>query len=383
MNRTLKIIIIIVSALLLSAAILLLVQLLRPTEEAPEFVYTSASTSQSTTASDTQSTTASTTESTTASTTENTTVATTSQAPEEAKPVEAESVTVLTSNDPENYFELTFGEDTILLTGRYNAGEIGFARAGGASLTPVEYADDGTVTAEIKPYLVEATGILSIGNMSWVISMRGDGARFVICEEVMEQNIKAKEHILDIPEDIVADYIVTGGTAEQRTQVLSEISDIAAQVCEGIESDYDKARALSQWVSKNIYYDFDACMNSVTTETLSLGSTLSLHRSVCGGYANLYAALCQSQGIDCYIVQGDVVQGNRTFDNGNFDASHEWNMVYIDGRYFWVDALWNGAGNYIDGMYNDDTPNMRYFDPTEEAMSQNHRAVRIERREFY
>lgn len=377
MNKAVKIAIIIVASLLLSAVIIMLVGVFSQSapEEAPQFVYTTASTTQSTT---------STTQDTTSATTQSTTESTPTQ-PQDQKPVQAEEVVLLTSNDPENYFELTFGEDTIYIKGHYSADHIDFISAGGASRIMPVYADDGSFTAEIKPYLIELYGNLSIDGMRWRIRKRGDGARFVICEEVMEQNTSAKEHILDIPEDIVADYIVTGGTDEQRAEVLAEISDIAEQVCEGMESDYDKARALSQWVSQNIYYDFDAYDSSVTTETLSLESTLSLHRSVCGGYANLYAALCQSQGIDCYIVQGAVVQYQRSFDEADEAPSHEWNLVHIDGRYFWVDTLWNNSDNiYADGEYSSNgSPNLRYFDPTEEAMAQNHRAVRIERREFY
>ncbi len=377
MNKAVKIAFIIVTSLLVSAVIILMIDMFskNASEETPQFVYTTASTTQST---------ASATQGTTASTTQSTAVSTSSQ-PQEQKPVQAEEIVLLTSNDPENYFELTFGEDTIYIKGRYSADHIDFISAGGASRVMPVYADDGSFTAEIKPYLIDLYGNLDIDGMKWRIRKRGDGARFVICDDVMEQNSSAKEHILDIPEDIVADYIVTGGTSKQRTEVLAEISDIAAQVCEGMESDYDKARALSQWVSQNIYYDFDAYDSSVTTETLSLSGTLSLHRSVCGGYANLYAALCQSQGIDCYIVQGAVVQSQRTFDEADEAPSHEWNLVHIDGRYFWVDTLWNNSDNiYADGEYSSNgSPNLRYFDPTEEAMAQNHRAVRVERREFY
>ncbi len=368
MRKNVKIAIIIVSALLLSAAVFIIVGLFNQSEEAPPFVYTTASTAQTTASEETQSTTM-----------------TSASQPQQAEPEVTESMVLLTSNDPENYFELTFAEDTIYIKGYYNADHIDFISAGGASRVMPVYADDGSFTAEIKPYITGGYSNIEIDGMKWRIRKRGDGARFVICEEVMEQNISAKEHILDIPEDIVADYIVTGGTDEQRDEVLAEISDIAEQVCEGLESDYDKARALSQWVSQNIYYDFDAYDSSVTTETLSLSSTLSLHRSVCGGYANLYAALCQSQGIDCYIVQGAVVQNQRTFDEADEAPSHEWNLVHIDGRYFWVDTLWNNSDNiYADGQYSGSvSPSLRYFDPTEEAMAQNHRAIRIERREFY
>lgn len=366
MNKTAKVFIIIAASLLISASIFVIAWTLskKAPEEAPRSDYTTASTTQATSV---------TTQSTAGSTSAQT-----------QQPIQSEEIVILTSNDPENYFELTFTADTIYINGSYNAEHIDFISAGGASRIIPVYADDGSFTAEIKPYLVGLYTNLEIDNMKWRLRKRGDGARFVICEDVIEQNRKAPENILDIPDDIVADYIVTGGTDAQRAEVLAEISAIAERVCEGLDSDYDKARALSQWVSDNLYYDFDAFYSSVTTETLSLQSTLSLHRSVCGGYANLYAALCQSQGIECYIAQGNVVQNYRTFDEDDEDPSHEWNLVNIDGRYIWVDTLWNGSDNiYINGEYSAGSSSLRYFDPTEEALSQNHMAVRIERREFF
>lgn len=371
MQKAVKIAIIIVAALLLSAVIIMIIELCTDTdEEAPQFVYTTAS---------------ATTETTTSATTQSTAAAPTS----ENEPHDTAEDIILTSNDPVNYFELTFSEDTIYIKGRYGGATVDVFMAGVGYAHPV-YSEGGSFTAELVPLLDQEyhslTALLTNGaSMNWRIKKDDDGARLAICSDIMEQNEKACLHILDIPKDIVADYIVTSGTDEQRTEVLTEISAIAEQVCEDIESDYDKARALSQWVSQNIYYDFDAYHSSVTTETLSLESTLSLHRSVCGGYANLYAALCQSQGIECYIAQGDVVQNHRTFAETDDEApSHEWNLVCIDGRYFWVDTLWNNSGNiYIDGQYSEGSPSLRYFDPTEEVMSQDHRAKRIEHRAFF
>ncbi len=369
MQRSLKIAIIVVAALLLSAVIFLIPRLIpNVPEDAPQFVYTTAPTTAQTTSDAAQNT--------------------TTAPPEESEPDHAAEDIIRTSNDPENYFELTFSEDTIYIKGRYSGAKVGAFTAGVGYAEPV-YSEDDSFTAELTPLLGQEyhslTAMLENGaSIHWRVQKRGDGARLVICGDVMEQNEKARLHILDIPEDIVADYIVTDGTDEQRAEVLAEIDGIAEQVCEELESDYDKARALAQWVSQNIYYDFDAYHSSVTTETLSLSSTLLLHRSVCGGYANLYAALCQSQGIECYIAQGDVVQNHRTFLEADDLPSHEWNLVHIDGRYFWVDTLWNNSGNqYFDGVYTEGAPSLRYFDPTNEIMAQDHRAVRIEKREFY
>lgn len=369
MNKKHKAAVICVAAVIVSTAVLLIIRLAPwAKHEAPQFVYTDyPQTSESFT----------------------TAQSTTTQTDTPAEDMLQSSGTVLlTSNDPDNYFRFSFCEDEILIEGRYNSGTVALFAVDEYYAEPV-FAADGSFTASLEAHLdydyYSLCACLDNGAvLIWSISNSKDGLRPVICDDVVSQNLAARDFIFDIPADAVAEYIVTNGTEKQRAEILSEISQISAQVCSGIESDYDKARALAQWVSQNIYYDYDAFDSSVTTQTLSLGSTLALHRSVCGGYANLYAALCQSQGIECLIAQGDVVQNYLTFEEADTAPSHEWNLVHIDGRYFWVDTLWNNSGNsYSDGIYTDGEPCLRYFDPTEEAMAQNHRATRIENREFF
>ncbi len=377
MSKKYKAPIICSAAIIISTAVMLIIRFAPwAKHETPQFVYTSSSQSEGSTAAQPSISTGGTGYSTGAT-----------DIPSEDTPQSSETV-LLTSNDPDNYFRFTFGEEEIFIEGRYISGTIAFFSVGEYYCEPV-FAADGSFTASLEARLDydyhSLCACLDNGTtLIWSISNSKDGLRPVICDDVVSQNTAARDFIFDIPADAVAEYIVTNGTEEQRAEILREISQISAQVCSGIESDYDKARALAQWVSQNIYYDYDAFYSSVTTQTLSLGSTLSLHRSVCGGYANLYAALCQAQGIECLIAQGAVVQNNLSFEEADTAPSHEWNLVHIDGRYFWVDTLWNNSGNsYSDGIYTDSEPYMRYFDPTEEVMAQNHRADRIERREFF
>lgn len=377
MNKKHKAAVICAAAVVISAAVLLIIRL-NPTgvREAPPFVYTSSSQSEESTAAQSPASTGK-----TESSTE------TANTPAENTPQTSETI-LLTSNDPDNYFRFSFCEDEILVEGRYNSGTVAMFAVDEYYAEPA-FSDDGSFTASLEARLDSGyhnlCACLDNGAvLIWSISSDSDGLRPVICGDIVSDNAAARDFIFDIPENAAAEYIVTNGTEEQRAEILSQISEIAAQVCSGIESDYDKARALAQWVSQNIYYDYDAFDSSVTTQTLSLSSTLALHRSVCGGYANLYAALCQSQGIECLIAQGDVVQNYLTFEEADTAPSHEWNLVHIDGRYFWVDTLWNNSGNsYSDGIYTDGESCLRYFDPTEEAMAQNHRATRIENREFF
>ncbi|MBE6889303.1 MAG: transglutaminase domain-containing protein [Ruminococcaceae bacterium] len=347
-------------------------------EDAPDFIYTSqmqtsgsAAATAATSASQAPPTSSATTTVTTESTSE----------PTESFPI------LLTTNDPENYAELQLQGNTFYIKGYFNSDEVTGVFVGDNSVKPA-YNDDGTFEAKLE---IQNDGYNNVTlkfsedkPQSFRFYCDSNEAHIVFCDNIAEQSENALQHIIDIPQTAVDDYIVTNGTDEQRETTLEEIAEISAQVCDGLHSDYDKARALSEWVSLNIYYDSDAYNSSVTTETLSLCKTLEEHRSVCGGYANLYAALCQSQGIECYIVQGSVVQNNYSFEEDvDIAPSHEWNAVFIDGRFIWVDSLWNTDNFYKNGKYVESVQGLKYFDITTEALSQNHCAKRVERREFF
>ncbi len=295
---------------------------------------------------------------------------------------------MLTSHDPRHYFKISLAEDTIYIDGVYDGDTVTVVSASGTASAPVYNGEH--ITAELQVNAEDRFLHLEIEFLSGAVikyRLRSEDGRLSLIDsrETAEQSTLAASSPLDIPESAVRDYIVTDGSDQDIAEVLTEVQNISDRICEGLDNDYDKARALATWVSQNFYYDYVARDSGVTTEVLSIARTLELRRSVCGGYANLYAALCQAQGITCYVMQGTVVQNNLTFAEQQDNApSHEWNMAIIDGRRVWVDTLWN-TGNiytarsgYVDGYLTS-----RYFDITDEVMALNHRAQRCEIRDYF
>ena len=60
--------------------------------------------------------------------------------------------------------------------------------------------------------------------------------------------------------------------------------------------------------------------------------TLKEKKGVCRNFAGLYAAMCRSQGIQCYIVNAKL---------NDRDAEHTWNRLYIDGKWYNIDLTEN------------------------------------------
>ncbi len=209
-------------------------------------------------------------------------------------------------------------------------------------------------------------------------SLRND----IAAEDIAEHNLSLVSSPIATQPEAVKLYISADGNEETISRTLSQIKEISDDVCSGIANDYDKLYALAEYVSTNYYYDYDAKEEGVTDETVCLAHTLETRRSVCMGYANLFAALCRAQGIDCYIAHGGaIVLGS--FETNDDVRLHEWNVAIIDGRVIWVDTLWNTSNAYRNGEYHEGTVDNHYFDIDNDALAEDHRADRIESRDYF
>ncbi len=303
------------------------------------------------------------------------------------QPSQPQTYTMYTSHDPRHYFRLDFNQKTISVEGVYEGETVQLVRLDHNKGVRPEYNGE-LATAQLTANGAE-TSILDIifssgEHIPINISYDDNGNPQPLITEALARSEMAVAHPLNIPRENAMEYVVTGGDEQSRQAVLEQVRSISEQVCEDLEGEYEKARALAQWVSKNIYYDFVAFSSTVSVETLSISRTLELQRSVCGGFANLYAALCQAQGINCYVAKGSVIQGGGNFSEGaRAAASHEWNLLEIDGRYIWVDTLWNTDNAYYNDGYVTGDQRLRYFDISGEYMAVNHRAERVEYHPFF
>lgn len=214
-----------------------------------------------------------------------------------------------------------------------------------------------------------------------------DGFAFFDISDIAENNRKVVENALEQPQNQVAEYIVKSGKPDEIREVLDEIQALSDEICKGLDDDYDKLRAISRWVSANIYYDYPAYDKGVPAETLSLKYMLDKHSSVCGGYSNMTSALCAAQGIKCWNVHGAALPGGLVFSMSNVSNDseyHEWNFAEIDGRVIWVDSGWNSFC-YLrrGGIYENNGIYYRYFDIGEEYFALNHKATYAEYRDYY
>jgi len=292
-----------------------------------------------------------------------------------------------TSYNPQHFAKITTDDNDIFIEGRFYP-----AMLSRISLTPSglhsdphvnpngEFTSVLTSTARNGEYALNFT--LESGDTFYYRIFRQNGQWILPDYSMIEKNCAKLDAIVEIDKEITASYI--SDDVDSINNTLDKIKNLSDEICFDAKSDYEKARAISQWVSSNIYYDHDASEDSVTLSNITLDNIISNHRTVCAGFANIYAALCDAQDLDVINIRGGTIQRNISH-SGLEESSerHEWNAVWIGERWIFVDTTWNTQNIYSGGEYRDGSTNLKFFDISIEAISADHRFDLIERRKYY
>lgn len=87
-------------------------------------------------------------------------------------------------------------------------------------------------------------------------------------------------------------------------------------------TDYDKARAVYEYVISNTVYEY-------SDDDQSIAGVFRDGQAVCAGYAGAVQYLLERMGVECLYVTGDMK---------NSAEDHAWNVVNLDGNYYYLDA---------------------------------------------
>lgn len=138
-----------------------------------------------------------------------------------------------------------------------------------------------------------------------------------------------------------------------------KVTELAIKLTKGIKGERKKAKAIYEYVAKNITYDVKKLENDLFKLSDSALKTLRTKSGVCQDYAFLTVALLRAADIESHYISG----------YGNSER-HAWVEANIDGKWVLMDPTW-GAGYVQDGKfvphYND-----KYFDPNLEEFKKTH-----------
>lgn len=124
----------------------------------------------------------------------------------------------------------------------------------------------------------------------------------------------------------------------------SEAVAKAAELCEGLETDAQKVKAVYQFITWQLNYDYIKALTVKLDYLPDVDETLSSGLGICFDYASLLACMLRSQGIPTKLVIGTVAPRN---------LSHAWNSAYVDGEWVHLDATYDSQG-YKESAYTQD-----------------------------
>ena len=107
-----------------------------------------------------------------------------------------------------------------------------------------------------------------------------------------------------------------------------EFESFVSVLSEDCKSDIEKVVVFREWIIQNIAYDYSC--ETRFYQTFDVNRVMQKRTGVCFDYACLFAAMCRSQGIPCFVLDG-TYRGDNTF-------RHAWNRVCADGQWWNVDA---------------------------------------------
>lgn len=123
------------------------------------------------------------------------------------------------------------------------------------------------------------------------------------------------------------DVSLTNGYATLWDTATVELAD---EICSDCDTDEEKVKAIYEWMTHNFEYDYE-CEPSI--QYFNVRKTLETRKGICCDFAHLFAALCRSQNIPCYAVDGDK--------RNNSNYHHTWSRVYINGSWWQIDTTFD------------------------------------------
>lgn len=123
---------------------------------------------------------------------------------------------------------------------------------------------------------------------------------------------------------------------EQIGERRVRIEEAAEQILAGVPQqadEYQVVKYIYETIVRNTEYDLESEDNQ------NICSVFLNGRSVCQGYAKAMQYLLQKMGMEALLVTGNVRDGD----------GHAWNLVSVNGNWYYLDATWGDAYYLLGG----------------------------------
>lgn len=142
-----------------------------------------------------------------------------------------------------------------------------------------------------------------------------------------------------------------GYTQEEAQAISREITGRAKTFTDTVPdgaTDYEKAKAVYAYVIQNVSYQMGE-------QDQNIAGALNEGTAVCAGYARAVQYLLEMLDVECIYASGDM-KGS--------DQGHAWNLVKLDGEYYYLDATNGDQQDFLPAKEDEPQPVLYdYFCP--------------------
>ena len=154
----------------------------------------------------------------------------------------------------------------------------------------------------------------SISDLSFIYSLPNLKSVYI------EENGYVTPELVEYLDRNCIDHNIT----QQDLDNVKELDQIISEIITEDMTDEEKIQAISLYVMNNYHYDIHKVEES---NIRPLSSTLENKGGVCASYAYITNILLRKAGVTSYEVQ-----------TKNLESGHGWNLVQIDGKYYYLDT---------------------------------------------
>jgi len=159
--------------------------------------------------------------------------------------------------------------------------------------------------------------------------------------------------------DIEFSYSLPVSTIKKNKAALSnEVDKVLAQIIKPGFTNFDKVKAIHDYLVLNVAYDYKNFQNNtIPSDSITAYGALIKGVAVCDGYTKAAQLLLDRLDIENYYVDG--------YGNG---GQHSWNLVNLNGQYYFMDITWDDPVPNVKGAIS-----YKYFLASADQLRKDHK----------
>lgn len=144
-------------------------------------------------------------------------------------------------------------------------------------------------------------------------------------------------------------YLKTRTFTNIACKSFEKIVEKAKELTKDCKNDGEKIKTIHDWICTNVAYNYPAVQGTTTDTSNKYGIDKAFEDglAVCAGYASLGELMFRAAGIPCMCIAGTGgALDDGTENMSKFDGNHEWNVVYYNNSWHFMDLTWDSPNAY-------------------------------------